>query len=144
LGPGARLTPTFREASFESPAAAYLPTPSKQGKFLFVWKEATDGSPPPNPKRIAIHLPTTGDQYYWYRKQIALDLLKHDIASCILMFPYYGPRKPETQYAHVLPSVAAFITQIAAGVMERYGRRAFPKSRQTGCPYNTDTLFYLS
>jgi hypothetical protein len=26
-----------------------------------------------------------GDQYYWYRKQIALELLKHDVASVILM-----------------------------------------------------------
>ena len=51
-----------------------------------------------------------------YRKQIALELLRHDIASVILMFPYYAARKPLEQYAHVLPSVAAFITQVRAQV----------------------------
>ena len=119
LGPGgARGTPTFQEASFESPAASYLPEASKTGRFLFVWRDGEDGSPPPPPRKIAVHLPTTGDQFYYFRKQIALDLLKHDIASVILMFPYYSARKPETQFAHVLPSVSAFITQIAAGVTE--------------------------
>ena len=70
-------------------------------------------------------LPTTGDQFYYFRKQIALDLLKHDIASVILMFPYYSARKPEAQFAHVLPSVSAFITQIAAGVTESAGIAAW-------------------
>ena len=115
---GVRSTPTFQEASFESPAASYLPEASKTGRFLFVWRDGEDGSPPPPPRKIAVHLPTTGDQFYYFRKQIALDLLKHDIASVILMFPYYSARKPETQFAHVLPSVSAFITQIAAGVTE--------------------------
>lgn len=105
--------PTFAEASFESPVAAYLPRESKEGKLLFVWRT---GDAPPD--KIAIHLPVTGDQYYWYRKQIALELLKHDVASVILMFPYYAARKPEGQHAHVLPSVSAFITQVCAGVME--------------------------
>ena len=119
LGPGgARGTPTFQEASFESPAASYLPEASKTGRFLFVWRDGEDGSPPPPPRKIAVHLPTTGDQFYYFRKQIALDLLKHDIASVILMFPYYSSRKPDAQFAHVLPSVSAFITQIAAGVTE--------------------------
>ena len=119
LGPGgARGTPTFQEASFESPAASYLPEASKTGRFLFVWRDGEDGLPPPAPRKIAVHLPTTGDQFYYFRKQIALDLLKHDIASVILMFPYYSSRKPDAQFAHVLPSVSAFITQIAAGVTE--------------------------
>ena len=56
---------------------------------MFVWKD-TDRAP----TKIAVHLPTTGDQFYYFRKQIALDLLKHDIASVIPMLPYYGPRKP--------------------------------------------------
>ena len=115
---GVRGTPTFQEASFESPAASYLPEASKTGRFLFVWRDGEDGSPPPPPRKIAVHLPTTGDQFYYFRKQIALDLLKHDIASVILMFPYYSSRKPDAQFAHVLPSVSAFITQIAAGVTE--------------------------
>jgi hypothetical protein len=121
LGSGQRFTPTFQEASFESPAASYLPPVSQQGKFLFVWRVGTDGSPTPPPTKIAVHLPTTGDQFYWFRKQIALDLLKHDIASVILMFPYYSTRKPHHQYAHILPSVASFITQISAGVTESAG-----------------------
>ena len=126
LGPGgARGTPTFQEASFESPAASYLPEASKTGRFLFVWRDGEDGLPPPAPRKIAVHLPTTGDQFYYFRKQIALDLLKHDIASVILMFPYYSARKPEAQFAHVLPSVSAFITQIAAGVTESAGIAAW-------------------
>ena len=126
IGPGgARGTPTFQEASFESPAASYLPEASKTGRFLFVWRDGEDGSPPPAPRKIAVHLPTTGDQFYYFRKQIALDLLKHDIASVILMFPYYSARKPEAQFAHVLPSVSAFITQIAAGVTESAGIAAW-------------------
>ena len=131
LGPGGvRGTPTFQEASFESPAASYLPEASKTGRFLFVWREAEDpsSSPPPPPRKIAVHLPTTGDQFYYFRKQIALELLKHDIASVILMFPYYSARKPEKQFAHVLPSVSAFITQIAAGVAESAGIAAWADS----------------
>ena len=107
------IVPTFAEASFDSPAAAYLPSESQEGRLLFVWRT---GDTPPD--KIAVHLPTTGDQFYWYRKQIALELLKHDVASVILQFPYYAARKPPLQYAHILPSVSAFITQICAGVME--------------------------
>ena len=54
-----------------------------------MWRDGEDGLPPPAPRKIAVHFPTTGDQFYYFRKQIALDLLKHDIASVILMFPYY-------------------------------------------------------
>ena len=90
-----------------------------------MWRDGEDGLPPPAPRKIAVHLPTTGDQFYYFRKQIALDLLKHDIASVILMFPYYSARKPEAQFAHVLPSVSAFITQIAAGVTESAGIAAW-------------------
>ena len=106
-------TPTFAEAAFDSPAAAYLPEESKEGRLLFVWRTGDDP-----PDKIAVHLPTTGDQFYFYRKQIALELLKNDIASVILMFPYYAARKPPGQYAHVLPTVSAFITQVSAGVLE--------------------------
>lgn len=113
FGPGQAGVPTLQEAEFDSPAAAFLPERSKTGRLLFVWRD----SPSP-PRKIAVHLPTTGDQFYYFRKQIALELLKHDIASVILMWPYYNARKPEGQYAHVLPSVSSFITQICAGVME--------------------------
>ena len=113
FGPGQGGVPTLQEAEFDSPAAAFLPERSKTGRLLFVWRD----SPTP-PRKIAVHLPTTGDQFYYFRKQIALELLKHDIASVILMWPYYNARKPEGQYAHVLPSVSSFITQICAGVME--------------------------
>ena len=113
FGPGQGGVPTLQEAEFDSPAAAFLPERSKTGRLLFVWRD----SPTP-PRKIAVHLPTTGDQFYYFRKQIALELLKHDIASVILMWPYYNARKPEGQYAHVLPSVSSFITQICAGVKE--------------------------
>ena len=81
--------PLYREAEFDSPGAKYMPEESKVGNMLFIWRT---GKKPPS--KIAIHLPTTGDQYFWYRKQLAKDLLKHDVASCIPMFPYYGKRKP--------------------------------------------------
>ena len=113
FGPGADAAPTTRLATFESPASAHLPGASRRGELMFVWKD-TDRAP----TKIAVHLPTTGDQFYYFRKQIALDLLKHDIASVIPMLPYYGPRKPPEQYAHVLPTVEALVAQACAGVTE--------------------------
>jgi len=36
----------------------------------------------------------------------------------IVMFPYYGARRPAGQFAHILPDVAAFFTQVSAALME--------------------------
>ena len=58
------------------------------------------------------------DAFYWFRKQIALDLLSHEIATVIPMFPYYGKRKPKDQFHHIIPSVSDFFVQICSGVLE--------------------------
>ena len=119
--------PLYREAEFDSPGAKYMPEESKVGNMLFIWRT---GKKPPS--KIAIHLPTTGDQYFWYRKQLAKDLLKHDVASCIPMFPYYGKRKPHGQYLHLLTSVSALITQVCGGIMEAAGIAAWANAAYPG------------
>ena len=114
LTPGSTSMPIIRQAEFDSPAAQYLPKESQTGQLMYVWK--TGGVVPP--RKICIMLPTTGDAFYWFRKQIALDLLSHEIATVIPMFPYYGKRKPKDQFHHIIPSVSDFFVQICSGVLE--------------------------
>ena len=120
-------SPVIRQAEFDSPAARYLPKESQTGQLLYVWR--TGGVPP---SRLAIILPTTGDAFFWFRKQIALDLLTHDIASVIPMIPFYGKRKPKEQWHHLICSVADFFKHICSGVLEAAAIGAWAASEFPG------------
>ena len=105
------------EGVFESPLSAALPEAAQLVRFLFV-RAAHAGSLAPT-RAVVVHYGATGTTQYEERDlKLARPLLHEGIASVILMPPYSGPRTPAGQTAHYVSTVAAYLRQSLAMVLE--------------------------
>lgn len=126
-----------RDGHFESPAHKYLSPESRSVHFQYV-APLVEQPPPPlaeqSPHRLAIQLPGTGDQWYWYRNSIAKQLAKKGVASILLTFPLYGARRPKHQTMHIVQTVSEFAIAAIAASLEAmavcaWARETFPGVR---------------
>ncbi|KAF5288142.1 hypothetical protein FQA39_LY15486 [Lamprigera yunnana] len=68
---------------------------------------------------LCIHLAGTGDHRFWKRRScMAKPLLKHNMASLLLENPFYGLRKPKTQYRSSLHNVSDIFVMGGCLVLE--------------------------
>jgi len=114
---------TVRPGSFPSPLQEHLPPTSQAATFELVQPVPQDKPPadddlPLPASRVAIHFPTTGDQWYWYRRRVAKQLAQRGVSSLILMFPLYGERRPKSQRMHLVETVADLATATVAASLE--------------------------
>jgi len=97
---------TRSELSFRSPFADALPAESAR-VVAARWTPTLGAETRPRERRkVAVLLPCTGDQYEWFRRGIAEELLAEGIECVVPTIAYYGCRKPEAQLAHVLRTVS--------------------------------------
>jgi len=105
------------EAVWESPLKDALPVGSQTAKMLFV-RRAPD-SRFPKTTSILLFMPATGDEEYESRlATLALPLLEHGIASALIVPPLYGSRRAPGQKGHYAITVAEYMTQSFALVVE--------------------------
>jgi len=112
-----------QDAAFESPFADALPEESRLVRFARLRPDAAgraaeDGVSTSRTRRIAVLLPCTGDVDEWFRRSIARDLLADGVECVIPTIAYYGARKPEAQWRHVLRSVAEAKIQLSVTPVE--------------------------
>jgi len=122
-----------QDAAFESPFADALPEESRLVRFARLRPDAAaattaattagraaeDGASTSRAiRRIAVLLPCTGDVDEWFRRSIARDLLADGVECVIPTIAYYGARKPEAQWRHVLRSVAEAKIQLSVTPVE--------------------------
>jgi len=98
--------------NFLSPYSHHLP---EESKIAYI-KMLVPKNIPPKPF-VCIHFAATGDQGFSKRLLgLALPLLKKKIISVILEIPYYGKRKPKTQF-HVFVNTLSDFFKMAAGTI---------------------------
>ena len=98
---------------FESPMSQYLPEESRQVICEFIKPMGN------NFRAVAIVFPATGDKFFATRRNlISLWLLRHKIASLIIMAPCYGIRKPKGQKGHYNDTVSLYYRSTAALLVE--------------------------
>ena len=113
-----------QDAAFESPFADSLPEESRLVRFARLRPDdaaTTTGRETDaiaRTRRIAVLLPCTGDVDEWFRRSIARDLLAEGVECVIPTIAYYGARKPEAQWRHVLRSVAEAKIQLSVTPVE--------------------------
>jgi len=112
-----------QDAAFESPFADALPEESRLVRFARLRPDAAgraaeDDVSTSRTRRIAVLLPCTGDVDEWFRRSIARDLLADGVECVIPTIAYYGARKPEAQWRHVLRSVAEAKIQLSVTPVE--------------------------
>jgi hypothetical protein len=99
---------------FESPFATYLPDSVKIAHIQMI---APSNLGPTTP--LCIHFAMTGDQGFTKRLfAMALPLVKDGIASVILEIPYYGLRKPKTQFHIFVNTVSDFFKMCGGTISE--------------------------
>lgn len=127
----------MREGFAQSPLATFLQPGSERLQFLYVCGKSSTGpweseklkkpsskmSSAPSPNRIVIILPSTGEQGYTDRIEVARSLISKDerTACLIVMAPYYAERKPTSgppQRSFYARTVGDYQTQVAAISME--------------------------
>lgn len=106
---------TRDQGEFTSPFADVLPVESARVAFTRWSPSRRDVG---TTRRVAILLPCTGDQTEWYRHGIARELLADGIECVVPTIAYYGTRKPEAQWAHVLRTVADAKIQLSVTPVE--------------------------
>eukprot|EP01031_Cornospumella_fuschlensis_P038205 gene38205-46423_t len=68
---------------------------------------------------IAIHQPATGDEFFGMRRRyLAAHLATHNVASILLMHPYYGHRRASSQASSSLEYVYQMSEQCLAAVLD--------------------------
>ena len=109
-----------QDATFESPFADFLPPESRTVRFARLRPSGTGDASGTSVKRtrLAVLLPCTGDVDEWYRRSIARELLESGVECVIPTIAYYGERKPEKQWRHVLRSVAEAKIQLSVTPIE--------------------------
>lgn len=87
-----------RDGSFRSPGAADLPPESRTAHVEMYLPAGFDFERDAPETPVVVHFAATGDETFWLRGNLlAKPLLRHGIASVILMNPYYGLRRPSYQ-----------------------------------------------
>ena len=113
-----------QDAAFESPFADSLPEESRLVRFArhrpddVATTTGRETDAIARTRRIAVLLPCTGDVDEWFRRSIARDLLAKGVECVIPTIAYYGARKPEAQWRHVLRSVAEAKIQLSVTPVE--------------------------
>jgi len=99
------------EGHFKSPLVDYLPVPEECKIARFQLIEPTKEklkkiNADTKIRPVSIHHASTGDHFYWRRRNfMCKPLLDHGITSIILENPYYGKRKPKNQNGSCLTYV---------------------------------------
>lgn len=102
------------EGSIRSPVADQLglAEPVATLRFLFVRARPGGAGELPPTRAIALQLAATGATEYEPRKgTVALPLLRHGVASVIIMAPWYGTRAPTSQRGAYVETVADYLRQ---------------------------------
>lgn len=108
------------EAVWKSPLSEHLPAAGvDEGRLLFVRRAPRRGLRFPKTRSIVLHMTPLGDETYVKRhKSLAIPLLNDGIASLIYIPPYYGTRRPKGQTRHYVRTVAHFMLQTMAVILE--------------------------
>eukprot|EP00940_MAST-03C_sp_MAST-3C-sp2_P002352 g2352.t1 len=105
------------EGEFDSPLAHALPDRSRRARFLYV--RAASGSNYPPTRAVIVHMAPTGATSYEEReRELARPLVEHGIASLILLPPFSGSRSPHGQPKHYVETVADYLRQSLAIILE--------------------------
>jgi hypothetical protein len=104
---------------FVSPLAVYepglLPSESENARFQVILPKKRPRLP-----SVCLHLAGTGDHLFWRRRNFIAKPLAREkgIASVLLENPYYGSRKPKTQFQSYLNHVSDVFIMGSALVIE--------------------------
>ncbi|XP_075247624.1 protein ABHD18-like [Convolutriloba macropyga] len=86
-------------------------------------------------RSVVLHFAGTGDHYYLRRKlSFANPLLEHNIGSIVIENPFYGKRKPRTQFRSQLNYVSDLLIMGTALVMEANVLMNFVEKENFGFP----------
>lgn len=132
------------EGVFDSPSASLLPDEAKQVRFLTAapprvrgpWcgERNHDSEADIFPASIIFLMPSTGEQEYGARLQLARTLVARHGAVCVLpTVPFYGARRPLGQREHYIGTVAVFalqslITSCEAALLIEWAHILFPRA----------------
>jgi len=105
-----------KDGTFESPLADNLPENSKHGYVQLILPDTfANGQKIP----LCILFTSFGDTGNGFRRNnLAVPLVKYNIASLILENPFYGKRKPDNQIKGKLKTVQDFVTMASATIYE--------------------------
>ena len=104
----------WKKGRFPSPFQNHLPPSAQIANVRMISPREIHRDTP-----ICIHFAMTGDQGFSNRLfSIALPLLKDGIASIILEIPYYGKRKPKTQFNVLVETVSDFLKMCGGTIAE--------------------------
>lgn len=93
-----------QRGSFEGPLATYLSSESRTCEFEMLIPDGVAV------RACILIFPGTGDQTYAFRRHcLAAPLLQHGVASIMPMPPFYGSRKPKSQWFHYISTVSDFM-----------------------------------
>jgi hypothetical protein len=99
---------------FKSPFSSYLPESVQTAHIQMISPKNLEKDTP-----ICIHFAMTGDQGFYMRLfSMALPLVKDGIASVILEIPYYGLRKPKSQFNIFVNTVSDFFKMCGGTISE--------------------------
>lgn len=116
---------TVHDASFTSPLAEHMPEESKQVHVrMVVPKGPVEG--------IVIFTAATNDEDFDMRQaSLAEPLINHNIASLMMIVPFYGQRRPAGQVQSKMATVTEFLLQNVGVIVEgcavvEWCRETFP------------------
>ena len=96
-----------RTGHFLSPVAHLLPPEAANARVQLITPANRDGKTVV--RGVVLHFAATADQTFVLRRRLlAQPLLKHGIASVLLMPAYYGSRRPAAQTLHFTRTLADF------------------------------------